>query len=561
MDWFTMTYMLIGGLGMFLFGMSLLSQGLQSMGSGMIKNAINYITANRVFALLVGMLVTAFVQSSSVSTVMMSGFVNAGLMTLTQGVGFIFGANIGTTITGWIISLNVAQYGPLMIGVGVIPMLFAKGSRMKSLGRMILALGMIFYGLVMMGDAFKPLCDYEPFLNIMKHFAANNPLSVLACMGIGCLLTMLIQSSSAMLGITMALAINGAIEFPTAAALVLGENIGTTVTLWLASLSGGRLAKQTALAHTSFNVTGCIIIFFIFPHYLKLINYLVPGLPIGQNIAPHIAMVHTVFNVSMAIILLPFLQYLVRFVEYVIPIKREDPATGSLEFFANIQNLSPVMAIKQTQLIVEHLQEIVAESMALAGETLLSSHPEPEKIHRISEIEKQADDIQKEIMIYLNKVLQCEPAPEETKTALHLIRASDELESISDYCIRLVRQRERLDENQITFNPQTKAMLSDLWGRIERFFSSSRNWIMNPAGINMEEETMVHNSISVHEEEIRDAHLAMIKDQEYPPLFMLTFSDIMVAVRRVKNHTLELAKAESKDGIPNALLLFSSSKT
>lgn len=550
-DLFKMFYTVAGGLGLFLFGMNLLSQGLQSLGSTFIKKAINYITANRVFAVIVGTLVTAFVQSSSVSTVMMSSFVNAGLMTLTQGIGFIFGANIGTTITGWIISMGIGKHGLLLIGLGAIPMLFASNNKLRNTGRMLFALGLIFFGLEFMGDAFKPLRNNSGFKSFMVYFKADSPLSVLACMGIGCLLTMIIQSSSAMLGITITLAATEAIGFPTAAALVLGENIGTTITLWIASIGAQTVVKRTALAHTSFNLFGCLIIFCIFQPYLRFIDWMMPGDPYcvlsgiaGENqpVGRHIAAVHTVFNISMTVIFLPFLNYLVRFVCFVIP-DRKHKEKEKFKYFGNVRNLSPVMGMKEAQLVLDKMAEKTSKAINDAGRYLTSEDLDPKLAESVRYIEHATDDMQTEITLFLSKIMHLELDEEESRDVNAMIRICDELESICDYCLNIVKYRDRLFENHLPMRQETREILSGYMEQIKDFYARAKDWIGDEQCDSMRHFLERYDELNDDADKIRDRHLHMIKEQQYPPMFGLTFSDIMIALRRIKNHTLNIGEA------------------
>ena len=235
---FKMGYTAIGGLGIFILGMKYLSDSLQSLSGGLIRKAISSVTTNRFLAVIVGLVVTTFVQSSSITTVMVVGLTNAGLMQLSQAIGVILGANIGTTITGWILAVKVGKYGLLLIAIGVFPMLFSKNDRFSATAKVLVALGMIFFGLEIMSGAFKPLRSDEGFMNLMLTLDAQSLFSILGCVAIGCVMTMIIQSSSAMLGITIALALTGAIPLYTAVALVMGENIGTTITAQFAAIGG-----------------------------------------------------------------------------------------------------------------------------------------------------------------------------------------------------------------------------------------------------------------------------------------------------------------------------------
>ncbi|MCB0357181.1 MAG: Na/Pi cotransporter family protein, partial [Bdellovibrionales bacterium] len=275
MDWFELAYTVLGGLGIFFFGMKMLSDGLQAVASQWIRNAINTLTTNRLMAVLIGLSVTVIIQSSSITTVMVVGFVNAGLMQLSQAIGVILGANIGTTITGWIISIKVGKYSLLLIGLSVFPLLFSKNEKWSQLGRVVFALGMVFLGLNLMSSAFKPLRSDDDFIQLLQYFQADNYVSLLATISMGCLLTFIIQSSSAMLAITIALATTGAISFQTALALVLGENIGTTITALLASVGANTTAKRAGVAHAVFNVCGVLIISSFFWLYKDFIEFII----------------------------------------------------------------------------------------------------------------------------------------------------------------------------------------------------------------------------------------------------------------------------------------------
>jgi len=549
---FKMAYTLLGGLGLFLYGMNTLSQSLQTLGSGFIKRAVNYITANRIFACLAGIIVTFLVQSSSVSTVMMSSFVNAGLMTLTQGVGFIFGANIGTTSTAWLITLQVGKYGLLLIGVGVIPLLFVKSPTAKLVGRLLFAVGLIFFGLQWMSEAFAPLRESQGFVKFMTFFNAKSVASVAGCMLLGCLATVVVQASAATLAITISLAYTGAITYDTAVGLILGENIGTTVTLWLASLSGGRSTKQVALAHTLFNVTGCLIVLFIFRWYIEFIDLLVvSGSARYRNAAGnypcvgvHIAMAHTAFNVCMTIIFLPILNSLVALVRRLIPDeKKPENYEQTLHYFNNLPNFSAVLVLKQAQLVLQHMQNLAAEAVRLAGEVLCTQELDTAKMDRIVEIEDVCDQIQKEILLYLDKIMQQEIGIKDSQSLKTFISCSAELESISDYAANIVKYRMRLEDNHIKLTQESRDLLREIVKQIVSFTAESADWLESSEPLNLAPVAARYRAITSLANSVRDKHLEMVRHKEYPPLFALTFSDIMVALRRIKNHTMNLAEA------------------
>lgn len=563
-DYFKMFYTVIGGLGIFLYGMNIFSQVLQSMGSGVIKKFINYVAINRVASVLVGVIITAFVQSSSVSTVMMSSFVNSGLMTLSQGVGFIFGANIGTTITGWIISLNIGKYGLLLIGLGGLPFIFSNNNKVKLIGRLLFCLGLIFFGLELMGNAFRPLRDSEDFKAMMTWFDVSSYWGIIACMLVGCLMTMIIQSSSAMLGITIALASTGNITFPTAAALVLGENIGTTITLWLASLSGARITKQTALAHSTFNIGGCFVAFCIFPIYIKLINHIVPGDPFavpaiaysvetadqwrtyGTVISQHIAMVHTLFNVSATLLFLPFINYLVKFVRWAIPDQKQKPTIEeTLQYFSHIHTISPTLGVRQVQLVVEQMNKLVFNTLNLTKDFVTGKSTNEATSQAIAEAENEADKIQEEILIFVNRINQSELTPELSRQIQVALHTSDELESITDYCLNIVRHRERFIAQGISLNDRSLNQLGTLMEHTITFYEK----VILILNLEVTSNTDInklweeYKKLGKENERIKDEHIEQIMQQQYPPQFALTFSELTTAMRRITTHSLNIAEA------------------
>ena len=273
---FSIICTVLGGLGIFLLGMKYMSEGLQAVSGERLRKIISVATDNRIMGMLVGLTITSVVQSSSVTTVMVVGLVNSAMMTLTQAIGVIFGANIGTTVTAWILTLNIAKYGLPLLGLSAFLFLFCKNERMRYIGMTIMGIGMVFFGLTLMTDGFKPLRALPEFVQWFHSFQATSYLGVIKCAAVGCILTMIVQSSSATVGITMGLAATGMINFQTAGALVLGENIGTTITAWLASLGAATNAKRAAWAHICFNTIGVAWITIIaIPFYFPLIGRLI----------------------------------------------------------------------------------------------------------------------------------------------------------------------------------------------------------------------------------------------------------------------------------------------
>lgn len=549
MEVFKIIYTVLGGLGVFFYGMKSMSEALQSVAGDMIKGIIHTLTKNRVSALLVGIVVTMLVQSSSVTTVMVVGFVNAGLMSLAQAIGIVFGANIGTTITGWIISIKIGKYGLLFIGLGIFPMLFGKKNNIRQFGRILFGIGMIFFGLELMSGAFKPLRTMPEFKAAVGYFSQPNYLSYFACVFVGCLLTVIIQSSSAMLGITMALATSGAIQFPTAAALVLGENIGTTITALLASVGANIEAKRTARAHAIFNLLGVSTIFVIFPFYVDFIDWLVPGDPGFKNpageftkIAVHIATSHTVFNVSAALFFLPFVKTLAAIVTKITP-DREVKEQHHLVMLGDPSNIVPAMALAQAREETYRLKDIVGRAFDLTEKVLrgeLSKEETNEAIAKIKHYENSCDNIQKEITIFVLRLLERPLTTRESADAHSLTHIADELESISDYLANIANYSKRMPL-EVLLDEEAGADFFSFFAAVKAYFNEISMAFVESTPIDMMDCVKRSEALKKEANTIRGRHVERVGEGRYEPMTALTYSDLIVSLRKIRSHTQNMA--------------------
>ncbi|MEZ4601244.1 MAG: Na/Pi cotransporter family protein [Syntrophotaleaceae bacterium] len=548
---FKMGYTVLGGLGIFILGMKFLSESLQMLSGGLIRKAISSVTTNRILAVLVGLSVTAFVQSSSITTVMVVGLANAGLMQLSQAIGVILGANIGTTITGWILAVKIGKYGLLLVGLGIFPMLFVKNERVSGIAKVLVALGMIFFGLEIMSDAFKPLRDAEGFRNLMLLLDARTLPSLLGCVAIGCLMTMVIQSSSAMLGITIALASTGAIPMQTAVALVLGENIGTTITAQLAALGSTVTARRAAMAHSMFNVLGVLIIISVFTPFVHMVEAMVPGAADYVNssgarpyVAAHIAFGHSFFNIAATLVMLPFLQYLEKVVVRIVP-ENLKGGKGAFKYFGPPGSMPVAMGISMVHEELKRMQGDVHEALTLVGNLMQRDIKGRERYYqKIKAIEDETDIMQKEITTFTVSLMQAGPSGmDQSDRAYAYIRAADELESIADYALSITKYMKRLENNELDFS-------EDAWNDLDRFHARVLAFF-TLVGKTLESEDS--DSTNVVREEagrlneladtIRDAHLSRIKAGSCGALSALIFSDMAIALRRIKNHSVNLQEA------------------
>ena len=548
---FTMGYTAIGGLGIFILGMKYLSDSLQSLSGGLIRKAISSVTSNRFLAVIVGLVVTCFVQSSSITTVMVVGLTNAGLMHLTQAIGVILGANIGTTITGWILAVKVGKYGLLLVAIGVFPMLFSKNDRISATAKVLVALGLIFFGLEIMSNAFKPLRSDESFMNLMLTLDAQSLLSILGCVAIGCMMTMIIQSSSAMLGITMALAATGAIPLYTAVALVMGENIGTTITAQFAAIGGSIAARRAAMAHSVFNVLGVFIIISIFSTYVDMIELFVPGLSNFVDadgsrpyIAAHIAMAHTFFNVTATLVMLPFLNQLAKLVTKLIP-EKAGAEKGSFKYIGSPGTMPVAMGISMVFEELKRMQEAVHEVLINAEKFLQRDLKGRDSIYReVKKLEDETDVMQHEITSFTVTLMQAGGASTaQSDRAYNYVRAADELESIADYAYSLCSYMKRLDKHELDFSEDGWKDLRAFHREVFTFFNLVSNAFKDEDVSSMRKIYDEANRLNDLADEVRKAHLVRMKEGSCGALPALTFSDMAVALRRIKNHTVNLHEA------------------
>jgi phosphate:Na+ symporter len=341
---FVIIVAVVGGLGLFLLGMKNMSEGMQAIAGDKLRKLINTVTDNRFVACGVGATVTALIQSSSVTTVMVVGMVNAGIMTLKQSIGVIMGAGIGTTITAWLIALKIADYGLPILGISAFFYLFGKSDRIRFTAMMFVGLGMVFFGLEIMKEALLPLRDNEQILALMAKFVPSDYFGLLKCIAVGALVTAMVQSSSATVAITITLAKTGIIGYDTAVALVLGENIGTTITAYFASIGASTNAKRAAFVHISFNVFGVLVLFPIFYYYLAFLNSIFSD---NIDIASRIAFAHSGFNIFTVSILIWLVEPLKRVVTFLVPDKDHEE-TPHLTYLDVRLIETPLIAIQQS---------------------------------------------------------------------------------------------------------------------------------------------------------------------------------------------------------------------
>jgi phosphate:Na+ symporter len=545
---FTILYTLLGGLGIFYFGMRYMSDGLQAVAGDVIRKIINSLTQNRFMAVGVGLIVTCIIQSSSVTTVMTVGFVNAGLMNLTQAIGVIFGANTGTTITGWILSSTFNQYGLLLIGIGFIPGLFSKTEKWQHLGRSVLGMGLVFLGLEIMGRAFVPLRENVSFLESIAYFSGEHYGAYVASIMMGCLLTMIVQSSTVMLGITMALATSGVIPYHTAIALMLGENMGTPISAILASMNANVNARRAAYVHALFKIFGVAIIMLILPYFFSLIDAIIPDDPTFRNesgnypfVSQHIALAHTLFNLGVTLLLLPFINQLAALVTKIAPNKHEKEVPHLL-VLGDPSNMLPAASMAQAESELKKMREIIERMYRLNREFWFAEEYDSKRLAKILDYERITDNIHKEITVFLCYVMEKPMSHHQSEQIQAMIKITDELESVADYIERLANYRDRFRNTDYLVG-ESRTEFFEFLDEVGLFFELVCSGLYSDENLDMNKIEAKSNELQLWADSLREKHLDRISKGIYLPVTALTYSDMVVALRKIRAHSYLMAGA------------------
>ena len=456
---------LIGGLALFLFGMNLMSDNLQAAAGNEMKRILKKLTNTPLKGVFVGVAVTGIIQSSSATTVMLIGLVNSGIMALSQAVGVIMGANIGTTVTAQLIAFNIGHYAFLFVIIGVVLIFIRQNRLMEKWSMVILGFGLLFVGLNVMSEAVNPLQQSQAAKDFLISLTGNPLSGILA----GTLFTMMIQSSSASIGIVIVLACNGLIPYQGALYLVFGDNIGTTITAWLASLSGNRTTKHVALIHTLFNVFGTIIFgtltyLGIYTHFIDVIT---PGnVTNGTNIARHIANAHSFFNILNTIVFLPFAGFLAVLATKLIPVDNtESISMGEPKHLDYHLINSPELAIEQT---ISEMREMLRLSKLSVEMSMHLFHEKNyRKMDKIDRIENAIDNLQKEITLYLVAISEKSNSTTITKKIPAILHTVNDIEKLGDYAVQLSKiLNDQILSQKTTFHSDFLKDIQDLYEKL-----------------------------------------------------------------------------------------------
>lgn len=448
--------MLLGGLGLFLYGMKLMGDGLEMAAGSRLKKIVEKLTRNKYMGALVGLIVTMVIQSSSSTTVMVVGFVNAGLMTLAQATGVIMGANIGTTVTGLLIAIKLNDLAPIAIFIGVVMIMFIKKTSYKHVGQIIAGFGILFMGMTNMGDALAPLSESQMFKDMMSTF--SNPLIGVL---IGLVFTAIIQSSSASVGVLMALAGQGVVPIESAVFVIFGQNIGTCVTAVLSCIGTNRTAKRTATVHLLFNIIGATL-FICISLFTPFISWIKMAAP--DNILMQISIVHITFNVVTTAILLPLSDYLVKLACIVIPGEDEKREAKSLKFLDARILKTPPIAVAQVLKEVARMGDLARKNYLMAMDMLFTGNVE--KMKELEDNEEVLNFLNTNITEYLVKINSLELEDNDRKLVGALFHVVSDFERIGDHGENIAEQAIQLQTTKTTFSEQALQELHQMQDKV-----------------------------------------------------------------------------------------------
>lgn len=530
---------MLGGLALFLYGMNIMSSNLEAIAGNRLKRWIERLTSNRILGVLVGAGITAIIQSSSATTVMVVGFVNSGLMTLAQSVWIIMGANIGTTVTGLLVALDIGMIAPLICFLGVGVFIFVSSKKWKNAGAIVAGLGMLFIGLNMMSDAMYPLRDNAAFTGLLTKFS-NPVLGIL----VGALFTAVIQSSSASVGILQALAMSGLIGLDGAVFVLFGQNIGTCITAVLASVGANRNAKRTTLIHLMFNVIGTMV-FVLITLLTPFTDWMVKLFPTSPS--AQIANVHVIFNIATTLLLLPFGRYLAALACKILPDKKAGRKGRSSEdkWFEEILGNRHVLGA--SVIAEQSLREELVRMMSVAAENVTDAFVCAEKndlslLERIRLREEEIDRINYDISKKISKVLAIEQSLSTVRVLNGIFRASSNVERIGDHALNMAEYAETLKEKDMAFSEQAQREIVEM-----REACGAAMHLL--ASFNGENSAEVMAGIAAFEQSTDDMTSAYRENQNerirtgaVATESLLIYSELLVDFERIGDHALNIAE-------------------
>ena len=535
----------VAGLSLFLYGMKLMADGLQKFAGDKLKSIVRTLTKNRLMAVLVGMFVTTVIQSSSATSVMVVGFVNAGIMTIQQAVGVIFGANIGTTITGQMVSFNLSQWAPIAIGTGILMGTLVKNPKLKEFAEILVGFGILFIGMNYLKDALAPLKDLPAFTEWIVNYG-HHPLFGVA---LGFIMTLVLQSSSATIGVLIALASQGVLPFATALYIIFGDNIGTCTTALISSLGTSRRGKQVAVIHLSINIIGTIY-FMMF--LTGILTNIVTSLD-ASDVARQIANAHTIFNIVNVIILFPFANLLVKLADIIVPepkveLELMEEEEKAISYLDKRILVTPSIALQNTMYEFAAMSHAADKTLTYAIDAIrLRSY---EKIEKAFASEQQVNQFQKAIVEYLVEISQQNVSTTDQETIDELFSTANDVERISDHAENIADFAKAVLERDIVLDEKTLSELEHVFELVQKGFAMSIDTLSTGNLVKVKEVITIEREIDRLKIEIRDKYMKRMNKGIASAESGIFVMDLLSNLERISDHFRNIGETVQRLGRP-----------
>ncbi len=534
----------VGGLGLFIYGMHIMGEGLQKVAGSRMRILLGKLTSNKLLAVTVGALVTAVVQSSSATTVMVVGFVNAGLMNLTQSVGVIMGANIGTTITSWIVSLSEwstflkpTTIAPIAVASGVVLTMSAKDSRKKQVGEIIVGFGILFIGMNSMSAAVSPLRTLPQFEQLFSEFGSNPILGIL----VGTLVTVLVQSSSASVGILQAIALQGLVPWSAAFYIILGQNIGTCVTALISSVGASKNAKAAAYIHLLFNVIGSLLFGIIGVIYFKFFNPILGATIITMT---YISIMHTFYNISNTVVMYPFSKILVNVASKMAGVEEEN--VKEVPGYKNKAHLderlleSAPMALESAFNEVTRLGEVAYKCVNEAGNSVINL--DSSAIEQVSVLEERINRIEEGVTVFLTKLIKLPLSQNQNADISNYFHIVSDLERIGDHSTNISEEASYLIDENVTFSAEAKKELEELIESTKLCMSYALKANINGDEILARKSCEIEDVIDDMVRDLRTKHIERLSIGSCSAKAGIVFLDLISNLERISDHCKNISE-------------------
>ncbi|MDK2803753.1 phosphate:Na+ symporter [Acetoanaerobium noterae] len=524
---------LLAGLGLFLYGMNLMGNGLQKAAGDRLKKIIELLTSNRFIAVLVGIFVTGVIQSSSATTVMVVGFVNAGIMQLNQAIGVIMGANVGTTVTAQLVSFDLEAIAPVAVGIGVIIHMVTKSEKLKSYAEILIGFGILFVGMTYMKDAMSPLREVQAFKDMLVNFGHNPILGIL----MGFTLTLLVQSSSASIGILLALASQGMLPLEAALPILYGDNIGTCTTALISSIGASKNAQRAAVMHLTFNIIGTLIFALILNRPIMMVVTSIDP----TNIARQIANAHTLFNITNVIIQFPFAGLIVKIAERVIPEKPEELELKTTSFIDLRMLNTPSIALKNT--IKECLHMGNKAKYSLENSMIALIDKDRDAAFRTFDTEKEINQLERDILEYLIQLSNAAISGEDRAIVDELFNTINDIERVGDHADNIAELSMYFIEKDLTFSEESIKDINTMYEKVMKTYEMSLQSMREGSSELALKVVKMEEQVDIIERSCRSAHIYRLNNSMCNPEAGIIFLDLLSNLERISDHASNIAKA------------------